>query len=168
MIMGARGPAPTPTAILSMRGSARAAGRGDEVQGPPGSPDPPGWLSESATDVWHELVPMLMQMGVLSKVDGNALARYCEIWIRWRRAAEFLASVPSEFYEVRTLASGKKELKPLPMVAIADTLSTQLLRLEQQFGMTPSARVGLEVTAPPASEEGMSVEDILGMGMGVG
>jgi hypothetical protein len=29
-------------------------------------------------------------MGVLSRIDGNALARYCRLWSRWRKAEAFI------------------------------------------------------------------------------
>ena len=78
--MGRRGPAPTPTRILKIRGSTlvtrkREAG---EVQGPSGIPDRPDWLDVDSLVTWDSLVPLLIQMGVLTRVDGKALTVRCK------------------------------------------------------------------------------------------
>ncbi len=79
--MGKRGPKPTPTAVLKLRGSTLVTGRREaaEVQGPAGTPDAPEWLDEEARAAWDRIVPLLEGMGVLTRIDGNALARYCRL-----------------------------------------------------------------------------------------
>ncbi len=75
--MGKRGPRPTPTEILKLRGSTlvtpeREAG---EVHGPMGTPDRPDWLDDQAKAAWDEIAPLLQDMGILTRIDGNALMR---------------------------------------------------------------------------------------------
>ena len=144
--MGRRGPAPTPTAILKLRGSPRATRRDrkDEPPGPPGRPDRPVWLDDQAREMWDHLVPLLEVMRVLTRIDGNALARYCRLWARWRKAESFIDS-KGEMYPLKDNQGGVKCFVQWPQVGIANKLAQQLTRLEQEFGMTPAARARVHV-----------------------
>jgi len=79
-------------------------------------------------------------MGVLAKTDGPALARYCQLWARWREVEEFLAAHPNTI-PIKDKDGNLIDLRDVPHVARAAKLADQLLRLEQNFGLTPSARV---------------------------
>jgi P27 family predicted phage terminase small subunit len=144
--MGQRGPAPTPTAILKLRGSTLVSKRRQarEARGPAGAPDPPDWLDEEAKAMWDHLLPMLEGIGVLTRIDGNALARYCRLWSRWRKAEAYLDK-HGEMYPLKDDRGRVKCVQQWPQVAIAAKLSQQLTRLEQEFGMTPSARSRVQV-----------------------
>lgn len=138
--MGRRGPAPTPTAILKIRGSRRGKERdGKEVKGPVGKPPCPEWLDKDAKRAWRRLIPMLEQMNVLTRIDGNALARYCQLWSRWIRAEQFIQK-HGDTYPLRDEKGRVRCLQQFPQVSIANKLAIQLTRLEQEFGLTPSAR----------------------------
>ena len=84
------GTKPTPTAILKMRGSPLARNRKDEVQPPPDLVIMPQWLGVNAKRVWKTIVPQLGAMGVLAKIDTNAIARYCDTFAHWRGLAKRL------------------------------------------------------------------------------
>ena len=142
--MGARGPAPTPTAILAARGSWRAAARKGEPKPKVGTPVCPRWLSDEARKIWRRLVPLLVPSGVLTVVDGGALARYCDTWVRWHKAAAALDKYGDVL--VRRDESGAiRSVEALPYVAIYRNLSDMLSRYESQFGLTPAARARLAV-----------------------
>lgn len=147
--MGKRGPRPTPTALLQLRGSklVNKDRREKEVKGPDGLPDKPEWLDEMGQKAWDFLVPLLHQMGVLTRIDGHALSRYCKLWSRWRQAEEFL-SKHGEMYPLKDEQGKPKCFQPWPQVSIANKLAQQLTRLEQEFGMTPSARSRLTLAVP--------------------
>ena len=140
--MGTRGPPPTPTNILDMRGSWRAKRNPAEPQPERGRPRCPRWLDDTAKTAWKRLVPQLDRMGVLTRVDANALARYCRLWSRWRQAEEFLQQRGDSFL-VRDGAGNVKGVKAYPQVRMANQLAEQLLRLENHFGLTPAARARL-------------------------
>ena len=127
--MGKRGPRPTPTGVLEARGSWRADARGDEPQPPDGRPKRPAGLSRIAQLVWADLVPVLEDMGVLTSADGHALGRYCEIHAMW--------------------------LDALKRDDNADALkcNAALLKLEHEFGLTPSSRAGLAVRKKDPNEQ---------------
>lgn len=88
--MARRGQVPTPKHILRLRGSKHAKGRGEAFQPRPGRPRCPGWLDGEAKRLWRELVPELEAAGVLTVVDGGALACLCEAWGEFRRLTELL------------------------------------------------------------------------------
>ena len=85
-------------------------------------------------------------MGVLTRIDSNALARYCRLWSRWRKTELFIEK-KGEMYPLRNDDGGVKCFMQWPQVAIANKLAQQLTRLEQEFGMTPSARARLQMPA---------------------
>lgn len=151
--MGRRGPAPTPTNVLKLRGSTLVTQRRlqNEVKGPTGNPECPDWLDEDGKAMWEKLVPQLSAMGILTKVDGNALGRYCRLWARWRKAEDFITE-RGEMYPLKDDQGNVKCFQQWPQVAIAHKLSQQLTKLEAEFGMTPSARARIQLNNSPATE----------------
>ena len=121
--MARRGPAPTPTPVLKLRGSTLATKRREqlEAKGPAGVPDCPDWLDEQTRQVWDQLVPLLEGMGVLTRVDGNALSRYCRLWTRWRKAEAFIDD-KGEMYPLKDDKGAVKCFMQWPQVAIAHKL----------------------------------------------
>lgn len=139
--MAKRGPAPTPTAVLSARGSWRAKTRTGEPKAA-GTPRRPKWLTDEAGKVWARVYPLLTNMGVARRVDENALARYCDTFARWRECCEFIDK-HGMVIPVKDADGKLRDMKEFPQVGRASRLADQLLKLEQQFGMTPSARASL-------------------------
>ena len=58
----------------------------DEIELPPGVPEKPDWLNKFAAAEWDRLVPLLMDYGILSDVDGAALAVYCELYSEFKES----------------------------------------------------------------------------------
>lgn len=135
--MGSRGPKPTPTAILELRGSKRAADRPD-LRVHPELPDPPAWLTGPGLEMWGELAPMLYHAKVLTKRDRNALARYCRLWERWRRAEEQVDRIGLML--VGKDSEGNAVVRRNPVAIEARNLAAMLDRLEAAFGMNPASR----------------------------
>ncbi|MCC7387326.1 MAG: phage terminase small subunit P27 family [Phycisphaerales bacterium] len=150
--MGARGPRPLPEGVLRLRGSPRADLIRSQPKPPLEPPPKPGWLGEEAGLAWDELVPRLMQMKVLSKIDGNALARYCELWVEWQTALAFVRKHGST-YPIKDGNGKIKSLGQFPQVAQIHKLSLALSRLEAEFGLTPSARTRINVPISGQPEE---------------
>jgi len=135
--MGSRGPVPTPTPILKARGSWLVNQRKNEPKAPEGKPECPDWLNKDAQKNWDAVVPLLEEMRVLSKADGNALARYCALLVRWKKEYDFIEKHGTTYPVKR---NGEVLFKLFPSVKVFDMLTTQLGRLEQCFGLNPSAR----------------------------
>lgn len=152
--MGRRGPRPTPTPLLKLRGSSLVSQRREAGEPKPsGKPRCPDWIDPEAKTAWRQLVPQLEVMKVLTRIDGNALTRYCQLWARWKKAELFIQK-NGEVYPLKDESGRIKCLMPFPQVSIASKLAQQLTRLEQEFGLTPSARtrINIETAGEPADE----------------
>ncbi len=151
--MGRRGPKPTPTAILKVRGSWRARLNPDEPQPQPGIPSMPGKIRPEAKLAWKRIVPKLQAMGVLTTVDGETLARYCTLAARYWEAEDFLRK-HGQTYPVRD-GDGVSGFRKFPQASIANELAATLARIEASFGMTPADRTRLrtEATTDGAEDE---------------
>ena len=143
--MGRRGPAPTPTHILKLRGSPRANRRRNEPKPTLERPSCPSWIDDDAKRAWRHLIPLLEDMRVLTRIDRNALTRYCQFWSRWKKAEQFIQQ-HGESYPLKDDQGRIKCLQAFPQVATAHKLAAQLTRLEQEFGMTPSARTHIQAS----------------------
>ena len=118
-----------------------------EAKGPEGTPLCPHWLDADAKAKWNELVPKLEQMGVLTLIDQDAVARYCHLWVRWRAAEDFIKK-HGEMYPLKDDKGRTKCVQAWPQVATANKLAQQLTRLEQEFGLTPAARTRIHIQVP--------------------
>ena len=141
--MAGKGRPPTPTPILALRGSRKAKTRKHEPTAL-GLPTCPDWLSESGKTMWTALAAQLGAMEVLGAVDQQALGRYCHLWGRWREAEDHIV-LEGSVVPICTREGDVTAMGLSPYVKIADSLADKLLRLEQQFGMTPSARASLGI-----------------------
>ena len=57
-----------------------------------------------------------------------------------------------EVYTIKDDAAKVKYIQQFPQVAIANKLAQHLTRLEQEFGMTPSARARIQLSSQPQSD----------------
>lgn len=136
------GPPPTPTEILRLRGSWRANARKGEPHASPRRPKMPPWLDADAKIIWRKAVVLLGEMHVLCAIDQVALARYCTLVAWWLRSSKTVNSegftTPLCNREGVELGRGSSADFKVAMI-----VSAELGRIEQQFGLTPSARARL-------------------------
>src|SRR5262245_15040438 len=137
---------PKPTAAHRIVGTYRR----DRHEGPaltPGKPPPaPAWLSDVAKPKWGETATLLAGTGLLTDLDHDALAAYCETWATWRKAVE---TVEREGATYRTAAG---LVKRHPAVAIAAQAGKDLLAWAERLGLTPAARQRMRVELPSEGE----------------
>jgi P27 family predicted phage terminase small subunit len=137
--MGQRGPKPTPTKLLLMRGNAKAHARHDPAVAL-GKPRRPATLTPEERGHWTTLVGVLDRQGLVATIDGPLLERYCVLYGLWRTAARVVH------------AHGATEETPrgprlAPQVKLMLAVHSELARVEAAFGMSPSARAALGQTA---------------------
>lgn len=147
--MGKRGPKPTPTVLLTLRGSTVPGrrGAGDEPVAA-GLPDAPEWLSDDAAAIWDGLLPVLAEMDILGRCDAAALAQYCDAMARFIVVQAWLTA-HGDTYST-TDEGGNVRWQNYPQVQQYHKLAEMTRRLEAEFGMTPSARTSVKVNKPPA------------------
>ena len=105
----------------------------------------PGHLSDAAKVEWKRLVSELRAMNVLTSVDADALAMYCESYARWVEASAALAC---EGLVVKTFGGYPVQS---PYIGIINQCLRTMKLLLTEFGMTPASRTRLQ--APAESEE---------------
>jgi len=133
--MGRRGPKPQPTTLRVLRGNPgkRALNPAEPTPAPARSVKTPKWLTGRAAKIWRELAPKLHAAGLLTDLDVRQLAMLCAHWARWQ-----------------ALYEAGPEATDLTTVGLLRRESEIVQKLSAQFGLTPSARVGLKVAAPKA------------------
>lgn len=145
--MGKRGPRPKPTILKKLAGNPGKRKLNDEEPEPEElaeMPAPPAWLLPVAVQVWHEEGPKLRKMGLLTEPDLVPFACYCQCCARYLEAEAWMA----ENGTCMTLRNDKGEVKysqTVPRFGLAVKMLEKMLRYQQEFGMTPSARTGLKV-----------------------
>ena len=149
--MGKRGPAKTPKSVLKLRGSPRANLNPDEPQPEQGIPDPPRPLTGEALRMWHHITAIIDAMGILTEADGIMLCRYCLLWEEWNDCQAKVAELGTS-YVVET-KSGDKMARMYPHAQRYQKLTDQMLRLEQEFGLSPSSRASVRVPGGKRSKK---------------
>jgi P27 family predicted phage terminase small subunit len=107
----------------------------NEPKPPPIIPDPPEHLDAVALAEWARLVPLLDSCGILTKIDGNALALLATWFSRWVEAEEMIQ-------KHGIIVKAPKTGVPMqnPALSIANKAMQEIAKLLAEFGMTPSSR----------------------------
>ncbi len=131
--MGKRGPARTPTALAVVRGERRDRINTREPIVPPGEVVAPDWLGDTARREWDRLAPVLIRMGVLTQIDRDALAVYCEAVAHYQQAVEVID-------RTAVLIRGQRGLVKNPAAQVARDQAAIIRAMARELGLTPSAR----------------------------
>lgn len=118
--------------------------RRNEPEPVAGKPIKPQWLKGDSAKIWTKVLAQLEAMDVLTKADGAAIARYCKLFARWVKNSTFLDEY-GETYPLKGDDGKVKCIMQFPQVSIVRHLTTQILQLEREFGLTPSSRASLNV-----------------------
>ncbi len=144
------GPRPKPSAIRETEGNpGRRPFNRAEPKPPRGIPLCPDWLSPIAREHWLALAPKLDELGVLTLVDGHALALLCETYAEYRKARADVVKNGATYWS--TSEDGSKMKRANPNVAIASDAAKRYRGLLAEFGLTPSSRT--KVSAVPKGDE---------------
>jgi len=151
--MGKRGPRPEPTIIKMAKGNPGKRRLNKSEPKPPSDDiQPPDWVTGKSLEKWQEVVPKLVGMGVMTNADIDTIARYCtmhEQYLKYldqvRRGLDVLV--------IRDDAGKVKYMQSTPAATMMTKLAASMLRIEQEFGLTPSARSGLSGKKPQDQDE---------------
>lgn len=140
--MGARGPAPKPTALVLLEGNPgkRPINRA-EPKPRIKIPQCPDHLDEHAKEEWKRLVRILRHMQLLTEADYMALANLCQTYSTLVKAQRKL----SEAGLLYKTQSGYVQQSPL--LSIINTCIETITRLCREFGLTPSSRSRIQLSA---------------------
>lgn len=151
-----KGRKPKPTHLKVLQGNpGRRPLPADEPKLASCFPDPPSHLSEAARQHWAEVGGMLHEAGILTALDADALAAYCELHARWVEANEKIR----EYGLVIKSPSGAPVQSPYFKISAITFDAMKALLVE--FGMTPSSRARVKSTKPKEVENPFAAIDRL-------
>jgi P27 family predicted phage terminase small subunit len=113
----------------------------------------PPHLQGEARKEWRRIGRKLLACGLMTEIDGTALALYCQAWARWIEAEANLV----RYGTVIKAPSGYPIASPY--LSIANTAMAQMARLLVEFGMSPSSRSRVVVAPSPAAFEPLPERD---------
>ena len=140
--MGDRGPAAKPRSQHQQDGTYRADRHGSGTL-PVEIPGKPGDLTPVASAAWNTITKHLESAGLVSSIDGHAIRLLCESWELYLDACEKIAA---DGLIVQSVTKAGTNDVPNPAIRIRDAAWKQVYLMLRQFGMTPSARTGLNLT----------------------
>src|SRR5215813_5367813 len=140
-----RGRRPVPTHLKVLRGNPgrRALAESEPEPGKSAQiPEAPAFLLGYACDEWYRIAEELHRLNLLTVVDINPLAAYCDAYARWRTAVEALADMAKCDPVLSGLMTETRNGTPIqnPIVVTAAKAANDMVRYAAEFGLTPSAR----------------------------
>ena len=141
---------PKPTAIKKALGGGGHHPRNDaEPQFELGKPRRPKWLTGIARREWNDVAKQLERAGVLCRIEGKALAAYCQCYQRWVEAEEDISKNGIVFRVEQPDDNGVwhvvKAMKNPACNAATDSMR-QMRAFLVEYGLTPAARTRIRAT----------------------
>jgi P27 family predicted phage terminase small subunit len=149
--MAIPGRKPKPNALRVLEGKPGHRPLRPEPKPRPVAPKCPAWLLLEAKREWRRVAPELERLGLLTVVDGTALAGYCQAYARWRQAETVLDD------EGTTFKTPNGYVQVHPQVAIAQKYLQIARGFCAEFGLTPSSRG--RMTLPEVDDGGDDLLD---------
>lgn len=141
--MGKRGPPKTPTRLRILRGNpSKERLPTNEPQPPADDIAPPEWCTGEAARLFNDYAAKLTPLGLLTNIDCDALGMYAVTMMAFRRHLD----ICQRGGDINVILddNGKVKLtQPSGSNTIVKQSIDRMIRLAQQFGMTPSARTSL-------------------------
>jgi phage terminase small subunit len=134
-LMGARGYVPEPRRLQVIKGERKRAGKplSNPPTAVPAAPPKPDDLGSEGSQLWDLVTPELVRMTVLAQIDLAVLEAYCRVYSEWRR----------------------DDPKARRWLWLVDRLTT----LGIQLGLTPGARLRMNLPERTAADEGVFSTD---------
>jgi len=136
MAVGGRKPKPMGLRIIEGNREHRPINK-NEPKPSPIAPDPPDFLEGLALDTWNDVAPKLERLGILTELDGFALAAMCLEW------SEYIKLRTSGEESIQVFANGTRNLSP--EISAAHKCLKEARAFFGEFGLTPSSRSRLSI-----------------------
>jgi P27 family predicted phage terminase small subunit len=143
--MAKYGRRPNPTHLKLLRGNPghQALNKNEPQPDPtPNVPDPPEYLVGFAKDEWVRVCVELYSMKLLTRVDLQPLAAYCQAYAVFRTAVETYNEMAKRDPATRAIMVKAKTGTALqnPVLLTMRHAANDMVRYAAEFGFTPSAR----------------------------
>jgi P27 family predicted phage terminase small subunit len=109
------------------------------------APTMPKHLDPDARRAWRHLCPMLLRVRILTEVDGNTLAAYCQVYSTWKQLRE---QINKKGVGALLMKTPKGNLQQSPLFTMERDCINQLASLGRELGLSPSARTRVNVCDP--------------------
>lgn len=174
--MGSRGPQPVPSNVRQLRGiKSRSKNLADGVQPLIEVPDAPRHLSATAKKEWKRITPLLVEEGLIAKMDRSILALYCQAWGRMveletalSRKIDLKVAEGMEYNDAVEHCSydwtPKGYRQQAAIVSMIRSHGEQVAKYAGHFGMSPSQRARITPSSNQPSLPGMDVQQPGGWG----
>lgn len=154
------GPPPKPTKLRMLQGNASRRPINTNEPQPevaPAAVEPPVELEGDAKRIWDMMVPILSKIGLLTVCDLRVFARYCDLCVRWWETKQFLDANGETYAIYEPLKKYNKTAKKwesdemqakwanYPQVKNYLSYAKELIRIEQEMGLTPASRSRIQV-----------------------
>jgi len=118
-------------------------------------PEMPEGLCELAQQEWKAMVPQLETMGMISRIDGKALAAYCQTYARWIQAEDEVQRLGIMIEEHVVIAGEEigSNYKRNPAIGISNEALKLMKSFLIEFGMTPASRSRIRIDKPKEDED---------------
>lgn len=142
--------------LTGNRSKKNAAELLNEVQNPllpVEAPDAPDWLDADARTEWDRVTPDLIKLGLISRLDRQALAQYCEAvsdYRRWTLRIQRLNDSLEDKGDVQTYRTGAKDLSIWRK--LRNDAERRADSAGAKFGFSPLARRTLRAAMAPQGE----------------
>jgi P27 family predicted phage terminase small subunit len=147
-------PKPTPTNLRVIRGNpgGKALPKNEpQPQIPDLVPNPPRQLKGLAAEEWRRVVTELYRLKLVTVVDINPLAAYCQAYKTWCEAVELMNELDATFMKGYVLKSKYGVVKN-PLHGVARDAAREMVRYASEFGLTPAARTRLSTPSGEARQ----------------
>jgi P27 family predicted phage terminase small subunit len=115
-------------------------------------PPAPVFLGDAATKEWELIIPQIVDLGILAKVDMAMITAYCIEWGTYIEAERQLQD------EGRMTHAANGTVMQHPLNNLKNAALKQAIKLATEFGFTPSSRTSI---GAPQKEKKDPFEELL-------
>lgn len=119
----------------------------------------PEWLCEVGKEEWNRIEKDLIELGLLTNIDINQLAIYCDAYAKYIKASQEIDKYGLVIKH--TNKSGATNIVTNPYVQIASKYAELVKKFCDEFGLTPTSRARIAIPkkenndAPPDRIRGL-------------
>ena len=103
----------------------------------------PNWLCDVAKEEWNRIEKDLIELGLLTNIDVNQLAIYCDSYAKYIKASQEIEK--NGLVVEHTNKMGATNLVTNPYVQIATKYAELVKKFCSEFGLTPSSRAKIAI-----------------------
>lgn len=160
--MSKPGPKPAANNVVRLNGGEHTTHRPErgEIKTQTEIPACPRWLSKYAKEKWKEITTELARYELIASLDKDALTIYCDSFGVFREMCEKIQQLTGidtnqpdagmQFGTIQLTPSNYKTVSAYWIVR--NKAAEQMLKIGEQFGLSPSARVRVSPFNPNQGE----------------